>query len=88
MKDILNIRSDGWGVAIFLRKIKMSAELRSPVRSPVRSPTKKQWDASAVGTDNYLASLTRRLELLEKKLVGKRGLRDGYPPLYPAIKVR
>ena len=64
----------------------MAAEPVS-VRSPVRSAPKKEWAAGAVGTDDYLASLTRRLDLLEKKLVGRRGMREGYPPLYPAVKV-
>lgn len=53
----------------------------------MRSPSRRPWDVSAVGRDDYLASLTRRLEVLEKKLVGTRGLREDFPPLYPAIKV-
>lgn len=57
------------------------------VKSPLRSPSRRPWEVSAVGTDNYLASLTRRLEVLERKLVGKRSLRGDFPPLYPAIKV-
>ncbi len=56
-------------------------------KSPLRSPSAKQWDVSAVGTDDYLASLTRRLEALEKKLVGRRRLREDFPPLFPAIRV-
>lgn len=55
------------------------------VKSPVRSP-KKQWDASAVAKDDYLASVARRLDLMEKRVLGKRGLREGYPPLYPSVK--
>lgn len=49
----------------------MAEKTKSPVRSPVRSP-RKEWDASAVGRDDYVASLTRRLDILEKRLVGKR----------------
>lgn len=63
-------------------------EVKSPVRSPLKSPSRRPWDLSAVGTDDYLASLTRRLETLEKKLIGKRGSLEDYPPLYPAVKVK
>lgn len=67
----------------------MAAEVvKSPVRSPLKSPSRRPWDVSAVGRDNYLASLTRRLETLEKKLVRKRGPLEDFPPLYPAVKVK
>ncbi len=47
---------------------------------------KKQWNSSAVASDDYLSSLTRRLEVLEKKLIGKRAVKD-QPPLKPTIQV-
>ena len=64
----------------------------SEAKSPLRSPTAKglslkQWDVGAVGTDAYLTSLTRRLDALEEKLVGKRGIRENFPPLCPTVKV-
>lgn len=57
------------------------------MRSPLKSPSRRPWDESAVGREDYLASLTRRLEVVEKKLVGRLGLREGFPPLYPAVWV-
>ena len=70
-------------------KMAKEVKVRSPLRSPLRSPSKpKEWDASAVGSDDYLASLTRRLDVVEKKLVGARGFRKEYRPLVPAVQVR
>ena len=60
-------------------------QLKSPLRSP---SSRRPWDLAAVSTDDYLASLTRRLEALEKKLVGRRGVREDFPPLFPAVKVK
>ena len=56
----------------------------------MRSPTSRQpkeWDINAVGSDEYLASLTRRLDVLEKKLVGENGGVGRHRPLFPAIQV-
>ena len=65
----------------------MASEVSS-LRSPTRSKS-RQWDANAVGSDDYLVSITRRLEILEKRLVGKHGLdQEDQPPLTPILKVK
>ena len=56
------------------------------VKSPFKSP-RKQWNPSSVESDDYLVSLTRRLDVLEQKLVGKRSLKADQPPLAPTVKV-
>ena len=42
-------------------------------------------DASAVASDSYLDSLKRRLDILEKKLLGKPGVSKGQPPLISTV---
>ena len=51
--------------------------------------TKQQrsFEASAVGSDEYLTSLIRRLEVLEKKIVGQNGFKKDQPPLKPTLEV-
>lgn len=44
-------------------------------------------DQSRVGSDDYLSSLTRRLDILEKKLVGNSGIKEDQPPLKTTVNV-
>ncbi len=49
--------------------------------------TSQQFDVGAVGSEDYLSALTRRLEALEKRVVGQGGLRLDQPPLKPTLEV-
>lgn len=49
--------------------------------------TGKQFDVAAVASDDYLSCLARRLEVLEKKIVGKNIIGDDQPPLKPTLEV-
>ena len=44
-------------------------------------------DQSRVGSEDYLTSLTRRLDVLEKKLVGDSGIKEDQPPLKTTVDV-
>ena len=44
-------------------------------------------DPSKVGSEDYLSSLTRRLDVLEKKLVGDSGIKEDQPPLKTTVNV-
>lgn len=44
-------------------------------------------DQSRVGSEDYLSSLTRRLDALEKKLVGDSGMKKDQPPLNTTVNV-
>ena len=44
-------------------------------------------DPSKVGSEDYLSSLTRRLDLLEKKLIGDSGMKKDQPPLATTLNV-
>ena len=44
-------------------------------------------DQSRVGSEDYLSSLTRRLDVLEKKLVGNSGIKEDQPPLNKTVEV-
>lgn len=44
-------------------------------------------DPSKVGSEDYLSSLTRRLDVLEKKIVGNSGMKDDQPPLTTTLNV-
>ena len=44
-------------------------------------------DPSRVGSEEHLTSLTRRLDLLEKKLVGESGIKEDQPPLRTTVDV-
>ena len=48
---------------------------------------KQKFSVDAVGSDEYLTALTRRVEILEKKLVGSRGIKEDQPPLKPTLEV-
>ncbi len=48
----------------------------------------KQFDISAVGSDDYLSTLNRRLEVLERRLVGQNGFKPDQPPLKETLEVR
>ena len=52
------------------------------------SKVQKGFETSAVGSDEYLTSLIRRLDVLEKKIVGQHGFREDQPPLKPTLEVR
>ena len=54
-----------------------SGRLKSPPR---------ELSEEAVGTNDYIASLTRRLENLERKVLGKRVPKD-QPPLFHMVDV-
>lgn len=41
----------------------------------------------AVGSEEYLTALNRRVEILEKKLVGSHGIKEDQPPLKPTLEV-
>ncbi len=60
------------------RRISSSGSLTSPKKEP---------NISAVSTNDYLDSLTKRLEHLERKVLGKRLLKD-QPPLFQTVNVR
>ncbi len=49
--------------------------------------TSQQFDVGAVGSDDYLSALTRRLEALEKRVIGQDGIRPDQPPLKPTLEV-
>ena len=51
------------------------------------SKQQRSFEASAVGSDEYLTSLIRRLDVLEKKIVGQHGLREDQPSLKPTVEV-
>ena len=44
-------------------------------------------DPAKVGSEDYLTSLTRRLDVLEKKLVGRSGMKEDQPPMITTINV-
>ena len=44
-------------------------------------------DPSKIGSEDYLSSLTRRLDVLEKKLVGDSGIKEDQPPLKTTVNV-
>ena len=44
-------------------------------------------DQSRVGSEDYLSSLMRRLDALEKKLVGDSGMKKDQPPLNTTVNV-
>ncbi len=48
----------------------------------------KQFDTSAVGSDDYLITLNRRLDVLERRLVGQHGFKPDQPPLKTTLEVR
>ena len=44
-------------------------------------------DQSGVASEDYLASLVRRLDILERKVVGKLGVKEDQPPLKTTLDV-
>ena len=47
----------------------------------------KTLNQPGVGSEDYLASLLRRLDILEKKLVGESGMKEDQPPLKITLDV-
>ena len=48
---------------------------------------KRSVDVNAVASEQYIDSLKRRLDVLEKKLIGQGGVREGQPALKSTIEL-
>ena len=58
-------------------------------RTNIKMADDGQWtsDVNAVASEEYISSLMRRIDTLEKKLVGKSGFKEDQPSLLPTVNV-